>query len=188
MVRSASARSVKPCADFTNTRQRNAAYEFTGTAYQWPVAEQALPDAASAVTVAEANPCSLNTGIRHHRRVHREHPHAGAQPSAGGRAPKIEFLARARRTAPPQRSRFGRGRWPLRGAAATRPLGGTHNTSADQRPGLDLTFYLLPPKYLEGFEARAMRKSSHHFDAHLRTCLCRGEVRGIKEDHNLDVG
>jgi len=55
MVRGASARSVKPCADFTNTRQRNAAYEFTGTAYQWPVAEQALPDAASAVTVAEAN-------------------------------------------------------------------------------------------------------------------------------------
>jgi len=31
--RSACARSVEPCADFRDIRQRNAAYEITGTAY-----------------------------------------------------------------------------------------------------------------------------------------------------------
>src|ERR1019366_8299799 len=33
MDRSACPRSVEPCAGFTDTRQRNTAYEFTGTAY-----------------------------------------------------------------------------------------------------------------------------------------------------------
>src|SRR5208337_903044 len=36
----------------------------------------------------------------HHRRIHREHPHASAQPSLGRRARTIEFPVRAWRTAP----------------------------------------------------------------------------------------
>ena len=42
-----------------------------------------------------------------HRRVHRQHSHPGAQPSAGRRTRKIEFPVPARRTQPARYSRSG---------------------------------------------------------------------------------